>query len=63
MDKVNVVVTANIPADFLRVVQAADPRVKITAAGPLFRAEREVEEGGGKATPEQAAALKELDKV
>ena len=63
MDTLNVVVTANIPEDNLHKIEATDPRLIVKSAGPLFRIERQVVEQGGKATPVQAAALEELDKV
>ncbi len=64
MDNLNVVVMANIPEDNFRKIAATDPsHIKVKNAGPLFRVEREVKEKGGKATPEQTATLKELDKM
>lgn len=63
MNTLNVVVMANIPEDNLRKIATADPRLRVKSAGPLFRIEREVKEKGGKTTPKQAAALKELENM
>ncbi len=63
MDTLNVIVMANIPEDNFHKIETADPRVKVKSAGPLFRIEHEVKEQGSKATPEQAAALKELENM
>ncbi len=65
MDKLNVVVTANIPQEFFKTIEKTDPaRIKVTQAGPLFRVERQVaEEQAGKPTEEQAKALKQLEQV
>ncbi len=60
-NSLNVVVASNIPDEYLREIETADPRLRVKSAGPLFRIERQVAEQGGKATPPQAAALKELD--
>lgn len=61
MNTLNVVVASNIPDEYLHEIETADPRLRVKSAGQLFRIERQVAEQGGKATPEQAAALKELE--
>jgi phosphoglycerate dehydrogenase-like enzyme len=63
MDNLNVVVAFNIPDEFMRLIEAVDPHIRVKNAGALFRVERQVEEQHGKATPEQAATLKELANV
>ncbi|MBM2824695.1 MAG: D-isomer specific 2-hydroxyacid dehydrogenase NAD-binding protein [Dehalococcoidales bacterium] len=63
MDTLNVVIIPNIPEEHLRKIEATDPRLRLKRAGPLFRVARQVEQEKGKATPEQAAVLKELENM